>query len=65
MKSTTINIYQLGYKELIRIVESYILTHDPESNSNLGPDFQKTLQIAGVDITPGSSIILKVKKKEI
>ena len=65
MKNTTINIYQLSYKELICMIESYILTHDPESSSNLGSDFQKTLQIAGVDITPGSSVTLKVKRKEI
>lgn len=65
MKNTTINIYQLSYKELISIIESYILTHDPESNSNLGPNFQKTLQIEGVNVTPGSSVALKVKRKEI
>ena len=65
MKNTTINIYELTYKELINIVETYILTNDPESNSNLGPNFQKSIEISGVNITPGSSISFKVKRKEI
>ena len=66
MKNTRTYAYEISHKELISLIETYILSKDPSADKIVGSKLEKTLKVSGVSIPPssGASIVYLESLKE-